>query len=266
MRRSIVALLSSSALLSFSVVSVAHATHSWGGYHWARTANPLPLKLGDNVTATWDAHLLQASSDWNAATGILNTSVVTGKTTPKTCKPVAGRGEVCNAKYGNNGWLGIAQIWISGGHITQGTVKLNDTYFNTATHNTPAWRDLVTCQEVGHIFGLGHQDENFSNTNLNTCMDYTNSPESNRHPNQHDYDLLASIYEHLDTTNSYSSTADVPSAGGGSNGKPQDVDWNEPSEWGRKVSEHAFARKLNNGDIVITDVFWVDGKHDDHTH
>src|SRR5688572_31754287 len=52
------------------------------------------------------------------------------------CRPTAGRIEVCNAAYGNNGWLGIAQIWISGAHITQGTTKLNDTYFNTDTYNT----------------------------------------------------------------------------------------------------------------------------------
>ena len=104
------------------------------------------------------------------------------------CKPTVGRIEVCNGNYGNNGWLGIAQIWITGGvHITQATTKLNDTYFNTPTYNTPAWRQLVVCQEVGHNFGLGHQDENFDNVNLNTCMDYTSDPASNQHPNNHDY-------------------------------------------------------------------------------
>jgi hypothetical protein len=39
------------------------------------------------------------------------------------------------------------------------------------------------CQEVGHTFGLDHQDENFNNTNLGTCMDYTNDPSTNQHPN-----------------------------------------------------------------------------------
>ena len=33
------------------------ANHSWGGYHWARTANPFTLKLGDNVSSAWDAYL-----------------------------------------------------------------------------------------------------------------------------------------------------------------------------------------------------------------
>ena len=43
----------------------ASANHSWGGYHWARTANPFTLKLGDNVTSTWDSYLATTSSDWS---------------------------------------------------------------------------------------------------------------------------------------------------------------------------------------------------------
>jgi hypothetical protein len=86
-------------------------------------------------------------------------------------------GEVCNRKYGFNGWLGVAGIWASGNHITQGYVKLNDSYFNTASYNTAAWRRMVTCQELGHTFGLGHTDETFNNANQGTCMDYTNDPD-----------------------------------------------------------------------------------------
>jgi hypothetical protein len=33
----------------------ASASHSWGGYHWARTANPFTIKLGDNVSGPWDS-------------------------------------------------------------------------------------------------------------------------------------------------------------------------------------------------------------------
>ena len=49
---------------------------------------------------------------------------------------------------------------------------------------------MVMCQEVGHDFGLDHQDENFNNPNLGTCMDYTNDPSTNQHPNAHDYEEL----------------------------------------------------------------------------
>ena len=119
--------------------------------------------------------------------------------------------EICNLKYGQNGWLGIAGISISGSHITKAYTKLNDTYFSTATYNTPAWRRMVTCQELAHDFGLDHQDETFNNTNLGSCMDYTNDPDggaggassndpSNEHPNQHDFDQIQTIYAHTDST------------------------------------------------------------------
>ena len=173
-------------------ISIAYAEHAWGTYHWGRTANPFTLQLGDNVSSTWDAYLRTTASDWSASS-VLDTVVKSGKTKPNTCRATNGRVEVCSAKYGFNGWLGVAQIWISGSHIVKGTTKVNDTYFNTATYNTAAWRNMVMCQEVGHTLGLNHQDENFSNTNLDTCMDYTSDPTSNQHPNQHDYDMLDTI-------------------------------------------------------------------------
>ena len=120
------------------------ASHSWGTYHWARAINPLSLKIGDNVSSAWDKHLASASADWSVSS-VLDTTIVAGGTsatkgrnTPQNCLPTNGRVEVCNALYGSNGWLGIASIWINGSHITQGTVKLNNTYFNTAKYNTSA--------------------------------------------------------------------------------------------------------------------------------
>jgi hypothetical protein len=180
----------------------AQANHSWGGYHWARTANPFTLKVGDNVGSAWDAYLNEAISDWSASS-VLDLTKVAGGTRAKNCRPNSGRIEVCNARYGNTGWLGVAQIWLSGGHISQAITKLNDTYFDTPQYNTPAWRRLVMCQEIAHDFGLDHQDENFGNPNLGSCMDYTNDPDgppSNEHPNQHDFDQLIAIYSHLDST------------------------------------------------------------------
>ena len=190
------------ALVFGALAAPAAASHSWNGYHWARTANPFTVKLGDNVTTAWDSYLRTASTDWSASTGgsPLRTTVVTGSTTGRKCRATAGRVEVCNATYGQTGWLGVASISItSGGHITRGTAKMNDTYYNTAFYNTPIWRGAVMCQEVGHTFGLDHQDE--SGADFHTCMDYADSPDAdNTHPNRHDYDELAIIYAHLDTT------------------------------------------------------------------
>ncbi len=230
----------------------AAASHSWGGYHWARMSNPFTIKLGDNVTSNaWESSLATSSSDWGSST-VLDTTVVPGGAKPRNCRPTAGRDEICNAKYGNTGWLGVAQIWITGGtHITQGTVKVNDTYFNTPTYNTTAWRNLVMCQEVGHTFGLDHQDTTFDNPNLGTCMDYTNDPSTNQHPNQHDYDELVTIYSHLDTTTTVGAAAPNGSADAGSR-----------AAWGREVATShggrtsTFVRDLGAGNSIVTFVIW----------
>ena len=149
-RRSLAVLLLG---LAFAVLpGLTFATHSWGGYHWANALNPITnpftLKLGDNVSSAWkpsggENYLATASTDWSKSSAyphVLYTQIVAGGTRPKPCKPTPGQVEVCSASYGNTGWLGVAQIWVSGCHITQGTVKLNDTYFNTPTYNSPAWR------------------------------------------------------------------------------------------------------------------------------
>lgn len=262
-----VSLIVGALVVAAGVAAVAEANHSWGGYHWARTANPLTLKLGDNLSTSWDSYLGTASADWSLSS-VLDTSVVPGKTNPKNCRAVSGRVEVCNSKYGNNGWLGIASVWVSGDHITQGTVKMNDTYFNTAKYNTSAWKNLVMCQEIGHTFGLDHQDEIFDNQNLGTCMDYTNDPSGltygqlgNEHPNLHDYDELEAIYAHLDAINTAAASVE-------GSGKlmlvGQYIDLDDPSSWGKAVKRDAqgknalFVRDLGNDEKVFTFVVWAE--------
>lgn len=227
------------------IVGAATANHSWGNYHWARTSNPFTLKLGDNVGSQWDASLATASSDWTASS-VLDTTVVAGQAKGRNCRPTSGRVEVCAGSYGANGWLGIASIWAQGNHITQGTVRLNDTYFNTSTYNTPAWRNLVMCQEIGHTFGLAHQDENFSNANLGTCMDYTNNPSSNQHPNQHDYQQLETIYAHLDSTTTVGASAGF---------MPDAVPSFAPAN---RVNRSTYRMDLGDGRELVTHVFWIE--------
>lgn len=141
---------------------------------------PFHPAAGRQRSGTWDSSLSGASSDWSLSR-VLETVVVAGRSSVRRCSATTGRVEVCNAKYGKNGWLGLASVWASNSHITQGTVKLNDTYFNTATYNTPAWRNSMMCQEIGHTLGLGHNDEDFGTTN-GTCMDYSNDPGSQSTP------------------------------------------------------------------------------------
>ncbi len=227
----------------------AGASHSWGNYHWARTANPFTLKTGDNVDANWDAYLNTTVTDWSVST-VLDLSKVDGLTTGRRCRPTAGRVEVCNAAYGSNGWLGLAQIWLSNGHISQGVAKMNDSYFKLPQYNNSAEKNHVMCQEVGHTLGLGHTSEDGSSQR--TCMDYSTDVNS-QHPNQHDYDMLASIYFHLDSTTTIGS-APVGFA---------HADVHAQENWGTKVSESAdgrsaiFVRDFGNGFTIITHVTWA---------
>lgn len=190
----------------------ANASHSWGNYHWGRTSQDFPLQVIDSNTPDWDAELAQTLTDWSKSTAF-NLSITgydDSSRTRKLCRAVSGKIRSCNASYGNNGWLGLASINISGDHITQGTSKMNDSY--SAQFAVQTQRDHVMCQEIGHLFGLGHTSEDGSSQN--TCMDYSQSSTSTR-PNQHDYDMLASKYAHLDSVNTYStslaSTALTPS-------------------------------------------------------
>ena len=235
------------------VAPPAGASHSWGGYHWARTANPFSLKLADNLSSQWDPILATTSTDWSKST-VLDTTVVAGGGGRGRCKGTAGRVEVCNDSYGFNQWLGVAQVSVSGKHITQGTVKVNDSYFNTSTYNSPAWRNLVMCQEVGHTLGLDHQDENFDNANLGTCMDYTNNPGTNQHPNQHDYDQLTSMYSHVDATTTVDGSTAVA---------PRPAELERQDQWGRALRFDGrgrpilFERELGGGRAVFTFVIWA---------
>jgi len=268
-----------SAVALAATASAVYASHSWGNYHWASTSPGFTLQAGDNVSSVWDPYLDEAISDWNGATDELTLQEVVGGARPRNCRPTAGRIEVCNATYGNNGWLGIAQIWISGSHITQAITKVNDTYFNTATYNTPAWRRLVMCQEIAHDFGLGHQDETFDNPNLGSCMDYTNDPDggaggadpndpSNEHPNAHDTDQLSVIYNHVDSSSTVGqATSGMPAAA-------NQVVANAPGSFGRLVHASAngqhevYEMDFGGGKRLITDVLWTTeaADHGHHNH
>lgn len=267
--------ISGIALLSCAAIAVspALANHSWGNYHWARTSNPLVLKIERQITPKWEGAFSTAISDWDVSTvlslpaGASNLGVSSRK-----CTSITGKILVCDDHYGQRGWLGIATIWADGqSHITKATTKLNDSYFDSGTYNTPAWIALVTCQEIGHDFGLDHQDENFNNANLGTCMDYTNDPSTNQHPNAHDYQQLQTIYTHGDSYGTAATSAAtnfgirIPGA------RPQQTNadndpGDSPAEWGAAVHRDGlgrpdvFVKNLGGGHKKVTHVLWAIGE------
>ncbi len=243
-------------VIAVGVAAPVLATHSWSNYHWKRTTAELTVPVGDNVDSRWDSYLDVAIVDWNKSAYIAS-GEVPGSTNPKNCRGVAGTIQVCNSTYGSNGWLGLASISISGGHIVQGTTKVNDTYFNLAQYNTPAWRAVVMCQEIGHDYGLGHQDEDSSTDLTNSCMDYTNQPAGNEHPDAHDYEQLGIIY------GGHMESASMTIGGRGSSGAEIG---DTPDTWGKPVSflrdgrPHTYVRIDGPGQMTVTHVTWAIGE------
>jgi hypothetical protein len=259
----------------------AEANHAWGPYHWRHSSGEVQLTILRSVSSNWTSYVNSAikdspNNDWNDSTQ-LQLSISPSNTDSKTrkrCPTSSGRIRVCDQSYGFNGWLGIASIWVDGSnHITQATTKLNDSYFNTSSYNSPNWRQFVACQEIGHDFGLDHQDENFNNGNLGTCMDYTNAPgggtvggfnygANNLYPNKHDYDELVTIYNHFDSQ-AQSSGARVPP--GNAQADEEEDTPDDPKDFGKptgkkdKLGRHnEFEQDTGNGKKRIIHVYWVE--------
>ncbi len=254
MRKPLLALVAS-VLVAAVTAGTAAASHSWADYHWARTSNPLALTIVDTTSAGWTSYVNTAVSDWDAST-VLALAKTTGSA-DRRCKMLAGKAKVCAASYGYNGWLGLATINIdSAHHITQASTKLNDSYFNTSTYNNPNERQHVACQEIGHDFGLGHQDE--SGISLNTCMDYFSNTGANAtntastHPNQHDYDQLVSIYSHVDSYSTASAAAAVnPGLAGNENASPV------ATERSDRIASSTITEHFADGTARITEIYWA---------
>ena len=260
-----------------------NADNEWGDpvYHWARTATNIPFDLPvvNSTTDDWDGYVAQAVYDWSQSTELNMVEDTNGSTSKKVrrqCKGPSGQVRICNLAYGQTGWLGVAGISIdANAHITKGYTRLNDTYFRMSFYNDPSenWRQSVTCQELGHNVGLHHQDEDFNNDSLLTCMDYQNPPHA--YPNSHDYDQLdLTIYAHTDSYDSYLSAGGGGGGGGGGddgcNAPPGkgcnksgvgnnkgDIGWG--MSLGRRGQLETYIRIDRDGTRHITHVMWAIG-------
>ena len=249
------------ACAAVALGGAAMANHSWGTYAWSYTGTPLSVPVVDNTDLSWNGYVNKAVNDWNQS-AVINAPLQKGSADP-ACSMELNTIQVCNDNYGSTGWLGIATISLSGGKISAGSTKLNDYYFDQPNYNTYSWRQLVTCQEIGHDYGLGHQNENFNTDETTSCMEYTSWPADNESPDQHDYDQLLTIYQ---GGGDGGGTKPGKGAGGG-NGKGKNRVslpnvGNTPATWGRPVGRlpngvaNKFEREVN-GVKFVTHVTWT---------
>ena len=270
--------LAASILATLGASNAVFADHSWNDYHWARTTSSFDLTIINSTTPDWDGYVSQAISDWSQSNKLNMIEDVNGDTSSRTrrkCNAPDGMVRICNLEYGQNGWLGIAGISLDNqGHIITGYTKMNDSYFNMAYYSGDDWKQSVTCQELGHDIGLGHQDEDFDNESLFSCMDYQDPPYE--YPNRHDYDQLGIMYGHTDSYNSYSNDGGDGGDGGGNgcNAPPGkgcnkgESNSGQSIGWGRSVykrgNAEVFMRIDPDGTRHLTHVTWAIGHENDH--
>jgi hypothetical protein len=252
-------LFASLAAVAAATVAVsAYANHSWNNYHWARKANPMQLRVVDSVTSRWQFAFVESLSRWGESSKIDNLVVATAEDSKirRRCPMVYGQMRVCNASYGQNGWLGLASINLdSRGHIVQGTAKFNDSY-GWYFDKYAGEDNHVVCQEIGHVYGLGHTSEDGSTQG--TCMDYSRSLSS-QWPNTHDYTQLDLIYGHTDSYNSYatgsasSSSTSAEDCGQGRCRVPRGEDGDVPPGAVRVHHSEGHDGHLGHADWVMPD-------------
>lgn len=199
----------------------------------------------------------------------------TSSRTRRKCNSPEGQIRICNLEYGQNGWRGIAGISLdSNGHISKGYTKLNDTYFNMSYYSGDNWKQSVTCQELGHNVGLDHQDEDFNNQSLFTCMDYQDPPFEA--PNSHDFQQLSTIYRHTDSYDSYLGGDGGNGGGGDGCNAPPGKGCNKGETNGSSIGCGRSIYKRGNAEVFLridpdgtrhlTHVTWAIGHENNHDH
>ena len=184
----------------------AQASHQWGSYHWERdSADAVDITIGDNHDGSgipnWSWILGDAIADWASSAGDGLGGAHFGTVDSGSTE---GNVKSYNDAYGNNGWLGLASIWISRGknkHITRGESKGNDTYVTLPGYDgfnqIEEWQ-AVMCQEIGHTFGMDHNRNGASGGEPDdTCMNDEQRPLRYEFPNYHDTELLDQMYAEI---------------------------------------------------------------------
>lgn len=175
--------LLSALVVGFALVGggMAEAKHTWAKHRWATKDGVVDVYADvSDVEGDWTAATAEVLEDWDRSEQIELDRDPAGKQGVLT---------VSSGTYGPTGWLGVAMIKFDPNQrIAAGRVELNEWYWTIGLVDGQPGRHQVYCQEVGHIFGLGHQsDDSCMNDELSLLGGW-------RHPNDHDYEQLATIY------------------------------------------------------------------------
>jgi len=168
------------------------------GWKIGKNAGMLSLTVINALTEDWDEYFEVAVNDWNSGNPDVLDLKTTNEEADPQCVPKEGVMKVCNDDYGDTNWKGLNEMLTQEGYIIASVAKMNERYLDetVVTNQDKLFheRKYTMCHEIGHGFGLPHQDEDFNNADLGTCMDYTHRPQNNLNPNQEDFDALNKLY------------------------------------------------------------------------
>ena len=160
----------------------------------------LTLQVLNNLESgsNWNEFFETAIQDWDNGDPDAVTLYIRESTQyDPDCRAVRKAMKVCNGNYGPTDWRGVNQILLQDEYIITSLAKMND-YYLDGTNN--AQKQYTMCHELGHGLGLGHTDENFHNMDLGNCMDYTERPQNNMHPDDSNWSTLERLYGNVDGT------------------------------------------------------------------
>jgi hypothetical protein len=162
-------------------------------WRFSKGRGGLTLEILNALDDNWQVYFEQAVSDWQSGTPDALTLSTTRIEAESACVQVEGAMKVCNGKYGDTGWRGINELILtSANKIVSSVAKMNEFYLTSSTSELD--KQYTMCHEIGHGFGLPHTDENFMNSPLGDCLDYSSSVSQNQKPGQVNYDKLAAVY------------------------------------------------------------------------
>ena len=190
----------------------------------------LSLQVLNNLQAgsDWHDYLKSSIYEWDSGTPDAVTLKIRSMTQDPECRAVRRSMKVCNANYGPTDWRGVNQILLQDEYIITSLAKMNDYYLEGTNR---AQKQYTMCHELGHGLGLGHTDENFHNKDLGNCMDYTERPENNMHPDTLNFEALEQMYGNVNDNVKVERLGNV--AGGGdrrTEDREEEVDGNEEFE------------------------------------
>ena len=168
-------LLSALLVVLFAFNASLAFAHRWGNWHWNKS------NIGYRVFGSHTSESQAAVNDWNSCS-----TITLNKKNSHTDISVFG------GNYGSTGWWGLAEIkntewdwnnwWYTG--IKHGHARYNSHYGGSGGTGSNSDIRGVQCQEVGHLFGLGHSNNgcmgkgyyNSSNTvqTSHSCSDIGN--------------------------------------------------------------------------------------------